>query len=177
MRMLAKAGWVAVVMSVATASYAATPLPAKAPARSSSARPSGHPDFSGRWELDIARCDFGPQKTLPRARIDLMKHRDPALDIESTTIRSTGDTVKFNWRYTTDGSEAKNKMMGQDVTSIGSWRGDTLTFDSSAHVMMAEFAILDRWWLSPDRNQLTVQRHSDSPMGKSDQRFVFVRRK
>jgi hypothetical protein len=164
----------AVALFVAPVMHAATSPSATAPARN---RPAGRPDFSGRWELDVAHSDFGPQKTLPRGRIDVMTHRDPALVIESTTIRSTGDTVTFTWRYTTDGSESKNKMMGQDVTSIGAWRGDTLTFDSSARVMMAEFVVLDRWWLSPDRSKLTVQRHNDSPMGKSDQRFQFVRRK
>jgi hypothetical protein len=43
--------------------------------------------------------------------------------------------------------------------------------------MMSEFVVLDRWSLSPDRSLFMVQRHSDSPMGKSDQRFVFLRRK
>jgi hypothetical protein len=147
------------------------------PAAQSPAKPAGRPDFSGRWELDVARSDFGTQKTLPRGRTDVLRHRDPALVVESTTIRSNGDTLRFTMRYTTDGSEAKNKMMGQEVTTIGRWRGDTLTFDSSARVMMSEFVVLDRWSLSPDRSLFTVQRHNDSPMGKSDQSFVFVRRK
>jgi hypothetical protein len=155
-------------LALAVAAHAATPLTAK---------PAAHPDFTGRWELDVKRTDWGPTKTLPRARVDVIQHRDPALAIESMTVRSNGDTVRFPWRYTTDGSEAKNQMMGQNVTSIGQWRGDTLTFDSSAQVMLAEFRILDRWWLSADRSLLTIQRHNDSPMGKSDQRFVFVRRK
>jgi hypothetical protein len=149
---------------------AASAPPAKA------ARPAGRPDFTGRWVLDLARTDFGPAKTLPRARVDLIRHREPSLSIETMTVRSNGDTVRYPWRYATDGSETKNQMMGQEVTSIGEWRGDTLTFDSSAHVMMSEFRILDRWWLSPDRATLTVQRHNDSPMGKSEQRFVFVRK-
>lgn len=174
MRHLARA--IAVGAALLALPGAAPPKAAK-PAAPAAARSDARPDFSGRWELDVARSDFGAQKTLPRGRTDVLRHRDPALVVESTTIRSNGDTVRFTMRYTTDGSEAKNKMMGQDVTTIGRWRADTLTFDSSARVMMAEFVVLDRWSLSPDRSLLTVQRHNDSPMGKSDQRFVFVRRK
>ena len=163
--------WIA---AIAAAVLGATP-PQTAPKPAS--RPAARPDFSGRWELDLARTDFGPQKTTPRSRVDVIRHREPSLTIETMTIRSNGDTLRYPWRFMTDGTETKNKLMGQDVTSIGGWRGDTLAFDSSAQVMMAEFRTIDRWRLSPDRSILTIHRHSESPMGKSDQRFVFVRRK
>jgi hypothetical protein len=165
--------WAVAIGAIVAATIGAAP-PKIAP---KPATPAARPDFSGRWELDLARTDFGPQKTKPRARVDVIRHRDPSLTVETMTVRSDGDTVRYPWRFMTDGTETKNKLMGQDVTSIGGWRADTLTFDSSAQVMMAEFRTVDRWRLSPDRSILTIHRHSDSPMGKSDQRFVFVRRK
>jgi len=161
------------IVAIAAAALGAAP----AKTATKPATPAARPDFSGRWELDLARTDFGPQKTKPRARVDVIRHQEPSLTVETTTIRSNGDTLRYPWRFMTDGTETRNKLMGQDVTSIGGWRADTLTFDSSAQVMMAEFRTVDRWRLSPDRSILTIHRHSDSPMGKSDQRFVFVRRK
>jgi hypothetical protein len=35
------------------------------------------PDFSGEWELNIAKSDFGPNYPVPKSRTDQVDHRDP----------------------------------------------------------------------------------------------------
>src|ERR1700730_10646816 len=83
------------------------------------------PDFSGSWKMDADKSVFGPMPP-PSSMSSKITHKDPDLSIETTQNDQTA-TMK----YSTDGKETTNSMMGNDVKSKAAWEGKTLVVRSS----------------------------------------------
>lgn len=155
----------------AAAAPRATPAPAAASAR------AAHPDFSGRWALDLARTDYGSMSSVkPRERLDVIAHRDPELSEHSFTVRSSGDTMRLQYRYTTDGREVLNHVIGQDVRSTARWDGAALLIESHTKMLLLDVAVNERWTLRAGGRELVMERRSKLPVGETKQRLVFSRR-
>lgn len=130
------------------------------------------PDFTGTWKLDLARSELGKFPGQPKARTDVIEHRDPqlrqTLHLEHATRRDT--TV---YRYTTDSTRAVNAVDGRDIEARVWWEGATLRLDSKTRMAMFEMWLKERWTLSADGKTLTMMRRVKYPMGEGDQRLVF----
>lgn len=137
--------------------------------------PAAHPDFTGEWQLDVARSQFGGEAHAAKARVDRIVHKDPELLVRSLTVRPMGDSLALAYRYRTDG-EATNQEMGQDVHTTGRWNGPALLLETRAKMLMMELHVSERWSLSPDRRTLTEVRASKGPTGEVKQTLVFQKR-
>jgi hypothetical protein len=149
--------------------HAAPPRAASIPAPSAA---RSTPTYAGRWTLLPAASVFGGARKPPRARTDVLTLDGPWVTVHSVTQRDGGDSLVMDFRYRTDG-EAVNKVMGQDLRTVGRREGSSLCFETQARVLMLEVKVAERWSLSGD--SLVMSRDTDSPMGKEHQRLVFGR--
>jgi hypothetical protein len=133
------------------------------------------PDFSGKWNLDVAKSDFGPAPP-PDAIVTVIEHKEPNLKV--TTTQTGQQAVVTNERnLTTDGKENVNKMraMGgeQDVKSTTRWDGRKMVTALKLDFQGAAIDITDSWELSDDGKVLTVGRVVKTPQGDVPQKLVF----
>ena len=132
------------------------------------------PTTAGRWNLIPAASVFGGSRKPPRARTDVITLDGPWVTVHSVTWREGADSLVMDYRYRTDG-EAVNKVMGQDIRTVGRRDGGALVFDSQARVLMLEVKVAESWALSAVGDSLIMRRDTDSPMGREHQRLVFGR--
>ncbi len=131
-------------------------------------------NFSGRWVLDVPKCDFGPNaKSIPRWRRDLVEHKGALMRVQPHVVKVEGDTTHMEYRYRTDGLEAVNQVMNLPVQTIGKWNGNTLELVSNTRVMTATFRMTEWWSLADAGRTLVIVRDSDSPLGKRHSRMVY----
>lgn len=139
---------------------------------SAASRPA--PTYAGRWSLLPSASVFGGTRKPPRSRVDVLSLDGPWVNVHSVTQRDGGDSLVMDFRYRTDG-EAVNKVMGQDMRTVGRREGASLCFDSQARVLMLEVKVAECWTLSAAGDSLIMRRDSDSPLGREHQRLVFGR--
>jgi hypothetical protein len=84
------------------------------------------PDFSGAWKMNREKSKFaggGPDNIL--IKID---HKEPALTEEWAMSTSDGDQ-SFQAKYTTDGKETEQEVMGRMAKTSAKWEGDALVIE------------------------------------------------
>ena len=133
------------------------------------------PDFSGKWNLDIAKSDFGPAPP-PLSIVLVIEHKEPNLKVSSTQTTEQG--VVSNVRnLTTDGKENTNTMraMGgeQDIKSTTKWDGSKLVTALKVDFQGMTTDIQDTWELSADGQVLTIARDIKTSQGNFSQKIVF----
>jgi hypothetical protein len=159
-------------LSFAALAVAAAPRDPRPAAPAAGARSVVTIPLSGRWILETAKSEMG--KRLPRSREDLMDEQGPWLRVQSTSVRASGDTVRLDYRYRTDG-DAVNRVLGQDVRTSGRRMGAILRFQSESQLALFKLTVAERWTLSPDGATLTQERTSNSPLGAEKTKLVFRR--
>jgi hypothetical protein len=127
------------------------------------------PDFSGNWKLDADKSTFGPMPP-PSSLVAKIDHKDPDLSIE-TTQNDQVQTAK----YSTDGKETTNSMMGNDMKSKAVWEGKTLIVNSSLDAGGAAVKLVSKYSLSDDGKILTQVLSISSPGGDFDMNIVLVK--
>jgi hypothetical protein len=134
------------------------------------------PNFTGKWNLDAAKSDFGPMPP-PDSVVHVIDHKEPSIKIVTTQKGAQGETT--NERVlTTDGKENVNKMrMGpdgeQEVKSTSKWNGKALATSFTLDVQGNAFDINDSWTLSDDGKVLTIVRAIKAPQGEFAATTVF----
>jgi hypothetical protein len=133
------------------------------------------PDFSGKWNLDLAKSDFG-QAPAPLSIVLVIEHKEPNIKVSNTQTLQQG--VMSNVRnITTDGKENTNTMraMGveQDVKSTTKWDGTKLVTAAKVDFQGMTTDILDSWELSSDGQSLTLAREFKTSQGNFSQKQVF----
>lgn len=130
------------------------------------------PNFSGEWTCDLAKSDFGPIPP-PSTMTRKVEHNDPAMTVtEATTGGPQGDMTRTS-KYTTDGSETSNDMMGSQAKSTAKWDGNNLVIATKADFQGNEITINSKWSLSDDGKTLTDAWHIVSPQGEFDVTYVL----
>ena len=134
------------------------------------------PNFTGKWNLDVAKSDFGPMPP-PDSVVHVIEHKEPNVKIVTTQKSAQGETTNERL-LTTDGKENVNKMrMGPDgeqqVTSTSKWNGKALATSFKLSAQGAEFDINDSWTLSDDGKVLTIVRAIKAPQGEFAATTVF----
>jgi hypothetical protein len=131
------------------------------------------PDFSGSWKMDADKSVFGPMPP-PTAMTRTIDHKDPALSVVSAISSPQGDQ-NSTFKYSTDGKETTNSMMGNDVKSTAAWEGKTLVIKSAANFGGADVKLTDKWTLSDDGKTLTDALSISAPQGDFDITYVLVK--
>jgi len=134
------------------------------------------PNFTGKWNLDVAKSDFGPMPP-PDSVVHVIEHKEPNLKVVTTTKSAQGEITNER-SLTTDGKENVNKMrMGPDgeqqVTSTSKWNGKALATSFKLSAQGTDFDINDSWTLSDDGKVLTIVRAIKAPQGEFAATTVF----
>ncbi|MGA3205770.1 MAG: hypothetical protein ABSF12_25020 [Bryobacteraceae bacterium] len=131
------------------------------------------PDFSGNWKLDADKSTFGPMPP-PTSMTRKVVHKDPDLSVDQAQSGDQGDQ-NTSMKYSTDGKETTNSMMGNDVKSKAVWEGKTLVITSAANFGGADVKLTDKWSLSDDGKTLTDVLGISAPQGDFEMTFVLVK--
>jgi hypothetical protein len=131
------------------------------------------PDFSGNWKMDADKSTFGPMPP-PTSLTAKIAHKDPDISIEVTQSGAQGDQTS-TMKYSTDGKETTNSMMGNDVKSKANWDGKTLVVVSNANFGGADVKLTNKFSLSEDGKTLTQALSISAPQGDFDLTYVLVK--
>ena len=152
----------------------ATPLASKQAAPRAAADTSLVGRLAGTWRLDVAASELGKGPRVPKWREDRIVRDGDWIAVKVTSVRTSGDTVRLDFRYHTAG-EAVNRLAGQEVRTRGKREGGKLALESEAQLALFKFEVSERWSVSADGATLTQERTSRSPMGEESQRLVMRR--
>jgi hypothetical protein len=111
------------------------------------------PNFSGSWEMDVSKSDFGgspPPDSFKRK----IEHGEPSLILTDEQVSPLG-TEKVVRSYTTDGKETSYQWMGGDVKSAAHWDGNTMVIVGKVDVGGTEITVAGTLTLSADGKTLT----------------------
>lgn len=144
---------------------------AAAPSASAFTGAGGKPNLSGTWKLIVEKSDFGVMPP-PTSETDVVDHQEPRV-----TLKVTADTAQGKGEYTitstTDGKEAVNRMMGQEVKTTTTWEGNNLVANLQLSLQGNDVTMKRVYVLSADGKTLTVNSHLASAMGEMDQKMIY----
>ena len=130
------------------------------------------PNFSGEWTMDATKSDLGPIP--PPATMTLkVDHRDPAITVTSMSTGGAQGDATTTAKYSTDGTETTNDMMGAPAKSTAKWEGKALLIATKADLQGTEITINIKVSLSDDGKVLTDAWHIVSPQGEFDITYVL----
>jgi len=87
------------------------------------------PDFSGTWKMNPQKSKFaagGPDAIL--IKID---HKEPSL-AEDLSLSTPDGERSFQAKYSTDGKETEQNVMGRTAKTSAKWVGDSLVIEFKA---------------------------------------------
>lgn len=87
------------------------------------------PDFTGSWKLNREKSKFergGPEDLL--IKID---HKEPTFAEEWKMTTQNGER-SFQAKYTTDGTESEQEVIGRTAKTSAKWEGDALVIEFKA---------------------------------------------
>jgi len=131
------------------------------------------PDFSGDWKLDVDKSAFGPMPP-PTSMTRKVDHKDPDLTVTSSTSGPQGDQ-NMTAKYSTDGKETINSLMGNDVKSKAAWEGKVLVISSTGNFGGSDFKFTQKWALSDDGKTLTDTTNISAPQGEFEMIYVLLK--
>jgi hypothetical protein len=111
------------------------------------------PNFSGSWEMDASKSDFGgspPPDSFKRK----IEHNEPSLILTDEQTSALG-TEKAVRTYTTDGKETSYQWMGGDVKSAAHWDGNAMVIVGKVDAGGADLIVTSTLTLSADGKTLT----------------------
>jgi hypothetical protein len=132
------------------------------------------PDFSGDWKLDVDKSLFPVPNFAPTSMTRKIDHKDPDISVNEARSGAQGD-MNTTMKYSTDGKETTNSLMGNDVKSKAAWEGKTLVITSNGNFGGADVKFTQKWALSDDGKTLTDTSNFSSPQGDLEMTFVLVK--
>ena len=134
------------------------------------------PSFTGTWEMNKAKSDFGqmqPMMVPDKLTQKIGQKADAELRVESTTVGSRG-TVSTDMKYKLDGSESVNKNQMGEVKSVAKWDGNLIAIETKREVQGMSINLSEKWDVSADGKVMTVNRTmTGTPMGDLVTKMVF----
>jgi hypothetical protein len=140
-------------------------------AAASMAIAADQPDFTGTWKMDPDKSTFGPLPP-PTSITSKISHKDPNLTVATTQV---GPDQESTAKYSTDGKETTNSMMGNDMKSKAVWEGKTLVVSSSLDAGGAQIKFTAKYSLSEDGKTLTNALSISSPGGDFDMNIIMLK--
>jgi len=134
----------------------------------------GKTDFSGAWELQVSKSDFGPLPP-PESQTYVVEHKDPKLKINTTSKTAQGER-KTDVLYTTDGQENTNEVSGATRKSKTRWAGKDLVTEAEFEAQGSKIRLKDTWRLGEDGKTFTIDRAINSDFGEAVQKLIFAKK-
>ncbi|MHB8055659.1 MAG: hypothetical protein ACYDH3_10485 [Candidatus Aminicenantales bacterium] len=140
-----------------------------------SAAPADHPDFSGRWILDLSRSELqpGPSKNLT-AGIFKIDHKDPVFSAHREFTRA-GKINTLDFTLSTDGREVEENEDGMPTSSSLRWDGDSLVFLTIYQTPRGEARNTVIYRLLDDGKTLRAEESFRGPRIKYDNIWIFAK--
>jgi len=134
------------------------------------------PSFTGAWEMNKAKSDFGqmqPQMVPDKLTQKIAQKGEAEMRVESTTTGARG-TASTDMKYKLDGSESTNKNQMGEVRSVAKWEGSAIAISSKREVQGMSISLTEKWELAADGKTMTVNRTmTGTPMGDVVTKTVF----
>ncbi len=134
--------------------------------------PSARPNFTGTWNLDLEKSNFGGLEP-PRSARYLIRQLGAKIEMQ---YEQDGKTTRVD--VFPDGEERVLET-GPDTENVARvyWSGPVLVFEGRIRPMTGSNAPpvkwTSRWSLSPDRKVFTIDRHMSTEQSAVDQKVVF----
>jgi len=133
------------------------------------------PNFSGTWNFDAAKSDFGPAPP-PESLVSVIDQKEPNVKIATTQKGPMGE-ISNERTFTTDGKENINKMRtpagDQDTKSTTTWNGKKLSTVTKMDMQGTAIVINESWELAEDGKVMTIAREIKTPQGDFVTKVVF----
>jgi hypothetical protein len=84
------------------------------------------PDFSGTWKMNREKSKF--ERGGPDAILTKIDHKEPAF-AENWTVSTPDGERSLQAKYTTDGKETEQEVMGRMAKTSAKWDGDALVIE------------------------------------------------
>jgi hypothetical protein len=84
------------------------------------------PDFSGTWKMNREKSKF--ERGGPDAILIKIDHKEPAF-AENWTVSTPDGERSLQAKYTTDGKETEQEVMGRMAKTSAKWDGDALVIE------------------------------------------------
>ena len=84
------------------------------------------PDFSGTWKMNREKSKF--ERGGPDAILIKIDHKEPAF-AENWTVSTPDGERSLQAKYTTDGKETEQEVMGRTAKTSAKWDGDALVIE------------------------------------------------
>jgi hypothetical protein len=124
--------------------------------------------------LNVPRSELAGQRP-PQSKVQRLEHKGMDLVVTIDEINERG-TVHGVARYTTDGQDSINDVLGSSMTSSIGWEGNVMVMRTWGKFGNADIMLIDRWSLSPDGETLTIARRFQGHGRVVDQTLVFDRK-
>src|SRR5581483_3655841 len=83
-----------------------------------------HPDFSGRWTINLAKTDYGPRPK-PKSNVEVIEQKGPLFTVTTNSEEGRGPSSTF-LRLTTDDKDCVNEINGNEFHSKSHWEDGKL---------------------------------------------------
>ena len=132
------------------------------------------PDFSGQWELNVAKSDFGPMaQAAPTKASMTITQNGAAIKLAQAVSSPMGDQNNTQ-DLTVDGQEhAVTGGDGQPTATTVKAEGDAIVMNTKMSRQGMDITMNSRWTLSPDGKQLIVDRQIGTPQGALTMKLVY----
>lgn len=124
-------------------------------------------NLSGTWQLNHQKSNFGPAKP-PGNLVTRIAQQNNQLQAQSTV-----DGLASEYTWTLDGKESVNRIRGNEVKAIASWRGPILQVKSKTAIQGQSVSLTDQYSLSADGKTMTIYRTINGPQGEIEQTYVY----
>lgn len=111
------------------------------------------PNFSGSWQIDLAKSDFGGAPP-PGSFTREIEHNEPTVILTDDQTSALG-SEKAVRKYTTDGKETTYQWMGSDVKSAAHWEGNALVIIGKVNAGGTDLIVTSTLMISADGKTLT----------------------
>lgn len=132
------------------------------------APPDGKPDFSGYWELNLAKSKFGKMVKPTRMTLKVSREGDRS-KAEQTSWNEQGESTNSGVWYL-DGKDRPAEAAGQTMEKTR-WDGNVLVNEKRS--LDRTFVETIRMSLSADGKTATEEVHVKSPNGDNREVLVF----
>ncbi len=137
------------------------------------------PNFSGSWQVDLGKSDFGPSPP-PDALTLVVEHKGSSLTVKSSQTVA-GNQISNQRTMTTDGKPNTNTIRGmggdQAITSTSKWDANKLVSTYSLDLGGMTANVVETWELGAGGTVLTNTRLITVPEATFTVKAVFNKAK
>jgi hypothetical protein len=129
------------------------------------------PDFTGAWELDIKKSDFGSLPKPARMTIESTMQGDAMHSVQTTYVEQETQTAEFTWYLDGKRHSSDKPVPGYSVTR---WEDTTLV--STRQSDDGAYKEMIRMSLSQDGKTATETIETKNPSGINKEKLIWHRK-